>query len=150
MRQRTCYVAGPMRGLPAFNFPAFDKAAALLRAKGWKVISPAEIDREHGDVDGLPPDTKFTAAQNRAFYVRDSNALLSLNPDNGDAIFFLASWDNSTGAIAEFAIGKWLGLRLYEFWEGDIVVDITANVKLLPQRPPYREMVKSPDGTTLE
>ena len=35
------YVAGPMSGLPAFNFPAFHEAAADLRACGFDVVNPA-------------------------------------------------------------------------------------------------------------
>jgi hypothetical protein len=41
------YIAGPMRGIPEFNFPAFD-AAARGRAMGLEIISPAELDRAHG------------------------------------------------------------------------------------------------------
>jgi hypothetical protein len=38
------YLAGPMTGIPAFNFPAFDLAAADLRAQGIDIVSPAELD----------------------------------------------------------------------------------------------------------
>jgi hypothetical protein len=36
------YLAGPMSGLPAYNYPAFDAAAARLRAAGFEVLNPAE------------------------------------------------------------------------------------------------------------
>ncbi len=38
------YLAGPMTGLPGKNYPAFHAAAARLRARGFTVISPAEIN----------------------------------------------------------------------------------------------------------
>jgi len=44
----TVYLAGPMTGLPRFNFPAFDQAAQALRAAGYRVINPAEQDRAIG------------------------------------------------------------------------------------------------------
>jgi hypothetical protein len=36
------YIAGPMTGLPEFNFPAFHAAAASLRARGFEVENPAQ------------------------------------------------------------------------------------------------------------
>ena len=38
------YIAGPMTGLPDLNFPAFNRAAAILRAAGYEAINPAEIN----------------------------------------------------------------------------------------------------------
>lgn len=41
------YLSGPMAGLPEHNFPAFHAHAAQLRAAGYDVVNPAEIDN-HG------------------------------------------------------------------------------------------------------
>ena len=43
------YVAGPMSGLPDFNYPAFNRAAGELRAAGFEVENPAENEVESGD-----------------------------------------------------------------------------------------------------
>lgn len=39
---RRVYLAGPMTGLPDFNYPAFNAEAARLRALGYHVENPAE------------------------------------------------------------------------------------------------------------
>lgn len=36
------YIAGPMTGLPEFNYPAFHAEAERLRALGYEVENPAE------------------------------------------------------------------------------------------------------------
>ncbi|MDD2728301.1 DUF4406 domain-containing protein [Malikia sp.] len=36
------YLCGPMTGLPDYNYPAFNEAAAQLRALGYAVVNPAE------------------------------------------------------------------------------------------------------------
>ncbi len=40
------YLAGPMSGLPGYNFAAFHKAAGALRAQGYNIINPAELNHE--------------------------------------------------------------------------------------------------------
>lgn len=37
------YVAGPMRPLPDHNFPLFERACKVLRADGYKIVSPHEM-----------------------------------------------------------------------------------------------------------
>lgn len=98
----TTYIAGPMRGLPKWNFPAFDRAAAVLRARGVTCISPAELDREAGfDEHGTePPDV-------RACIRRDLLAIL----DHCDTIALLPGWEDSRGCRVEVALGQLLGLR---------------------------------------
>lgn len=41
-RSGRIYIAGPMTGLPDFNFPAFNDMAAILRGLGYHVENPAE------------------------------------------------------------------------------------------------------------
>jgi len=48
MNPQTIYICGPMTGYPYFNFPIFDWAQRILEGRGSKVISPAQMDREHG------------------------------------------------------------------------------------------------------
>ena len=40
----TLYLAGPMRGIPEFNVPAFFEAEARLVSAGFNVINPARRD----------------------------------------------------------------------------------------------------------
>ncbi|MEE9125379.1 MAG: DUF4406 domain-containing protein [candidate division NC10 bacterium] len=51
MRSLRLYLAGPMTGIPQYNFPAFDQAAAVLRDIGYDVVNPTETDPE--DVQDL-------------------------------------------------------------------------------------------------
>jgi hypothetical protein len=45
---KTLYVAGPMSNRPQNNYPAFNAAAATLRARGFTVVNPAESGAEDG------------------------------------------------------------------------------------------------------
>ena len=45
-RSLTYYLAGPMSGIPDFNFPAFEQASRELRSQGIKIESPHEIQQE--------------------------------------------------------------------------------------------------------
>lgn len=99
------YTAGPMTGIPHFNFPAFDAAAKTLRERGFTVISPAELDDDADREAALQsPDgsalsygsgVKKTWAE---FLARD----VKLLTDGGIvAVFVLPGWRNSRGARLE-------------------------------------------------
>lgn len=112
------YIAGPMRGYPQFNFPAFDRAAALGRSLGWDVISPAEMDREHGIDENTAPSVDVNGGEPawvRVFILRDVNILINtLKAEAGDAIAVLPGWEKSVGAVGEVALGLWAKLLFYD------------------------------------
>lgn len=111
------YLAGPMRGIPRFNYPAFFAAAAMLRTAGHMVFSPAERDIErHGGVDiaanNLAGDEALAAADHgfdRRKAMADDTAFIC---NEADAIALLPGWENSSGANAEWALAKALGLKI--------------------------------------
>lgn len=93
------YLAGPMTGLPELNFPAFHAAAAKLRAKGYEVVNPAEVNPD--------PNMRWVDAM-RA----DIPELCKC-----EAIAMLPGWQKSRGARLEAHIANELGLRMV-FLEG--------------------------------
>jgi hypothetical protein len=110
------YLAGPMRGYPQFNFPAFHAAAAKLRAEGHDVFSPAENDNErHGkDIskDNLTGD-EAVAAKEHGFNLREALAIdLSYICKEAEGIALLPGWERSKGAKAERATALALGLKV--------------------------------------
>lgn len=110
------YVAGPMRGIPEFNFPAFHAATEKLRAAGHFVFNPAEADIKFHGVDVSKGNVTGDAAQAfkehgltiRAALWRDLEFICS----EADAIALLPGWDHSLGALAEHATAVALGLSI--------------------------------------
>ena len=118
------YLAGPMRGLPNLNFPAFDHAAFLLRAEGHEVFTPAERDRKiHGSqLEDNPTGDEDKAAEAVGFNLREA-----LADDTGwvclyaTAIALLPGWEKSSGANAELAVAKALGLTVIVLGKGYVL-----------------------------
>lgn len=114
------YLAGPMSGLPQFNFPAFYAAAKRLREIGFDVVSPAELDDEItakaalASAEGKPQDQSLTWGD---FLARD----VKLIADGGiNGIVFLPNWFKSRGARLEATVGLLSGsdFKFYEFIQG--------------------------------
>lgn len=108
------YLAGPMRGKPKFNFPAFAKAAKELREDGYTVFNPAERDvRKYGKkIMENPRGTIKKAAAQVGFSLREALASdTAWLCKTADAIALLPGWRKSKGAKAELALAKALGLK---------------------------------------
>jgi hypothetical protein len=98
------YIAGPMTGLPRFNIPAFERAAKRLRAAGYEVISPVELDSEAirsealASKDGaMPASGKIGGETWGEILARDVRVIA----DTVDAIVVLPGWNKSRGARLE-------------------------------------------------
>ena len=110
------YIAGPMKSLKLFNFPAFDEARNLINNywNGFIAVSPADIDRDHGfDPIHLPDDYDWSvipvqAGTREEIIRRDIDAVLSC-----DAIYMLPGWEHSAGAKAELHLARWAGKKIY-------------------------------------
>ena len=107
----TCYLSGPMTGLPYFNANAFATVAATLREAGWVVLSPAEHDDllsavEDGDV------AKLEGFSLEASMEWDIAAI-----DRSDVVFVMPGWEESNGATHEVAHAHSIRTPVYTFPE---------------------------------
>lgn len=127
------YIAGPMSGIPKFNYPAFIKAAEQLREKGYEVRNPAEMDS---------PEVQKVAMRSRKGIVKTLNETwgdflsrdVKIVADDVDGIVLLKGWQKSRGARLEtyvaLTVGKpvWfvdrLG-RLTKAWGPNLMKTIT-------------------------
>jgi hypothetical protein len=100
----TAYLAGPMRGIPEYNFPAFLRAAALLREQGWTIHSPAERDIEEGF------DPKTDEAKSLDYYMQHDLAAVCSH----DAVILLGGWEDSQGARLEAMVADEVGHPVFE------------------------------------
>lgn len=105
----TIYIAGPMTGIPEFNFPAFHAAEAMLKAEGHTVVNPARHDEEQGlDVTGL---TGFEAPD--GFDLTETLLWDLEQVAHVDVVYLLRGWENSKGARAEVALARALGKEVW-------------------------------------
>lgn len=103
---RTVYISGPMRGIPKWNFPAFDEARNRFNSAGWIALSPADFDRQRGfteEMTDLPPDF------HRKAFRMDCNAIC-----DSDAIALLPGWEKSVGVNMELTLARALGLQVLD------------------------------------
>lgn len=119
------YIAGPMRGKPEFNFPAFYDAETELRLEGHDVVSPARHDEENG----FHP-TGTTGNEDLASLGFDLTETLLWDLQQvaaADGIYLLDGHENSSGARAELALAQALGKNVrYETepladWEKELL-----------------------------
>lgn len=101
----TLYLSGPMSGMPLHNGPAFNEAAATLRAQGHTVINPHEIS---------PPDGRTWEEALR-------NDLLAMLAPERCELVLLPGWERSRGARLEHHVAKELGFMIRTYANGILV-----------------------------
>ncbi len=116
------YIAGPMSGLPSFNYPAFNALAMYLRkqvlepgVKAFDVVSPAEFPDPHLDAilaspDGDPSTLVGLTGMTWGDYV--ARAVRTIADGGFNAIVVLPGWEKSRGARLETYIGHLAGLKI--------------------------------------
>lgn len=111
------YIAGPMTGIPQFNFPTFDTAAEHLRSLGFEIQSPAELDdpetREAAlaSPDGAPGSGAANDETWGDFLSRD----VKLIADVVEGVAVLPGWETSRGARLETFVARLCGKPVYEY-----------------------------------
>lgn len=103
---RVCYISGPMRGFPDFNFPVFMEADEKLQSWEWNTINPAALDQSEGEMKSF-----------EEYMRRDIRDLL----DCCDSIVMLPGWEHSQGARTELLVADSLSLELYELGDNHLV-----------------------------
>jgi hypothetical protein len=99
------YIAGPMRGIKDFNFPAFEAAAKALREIGWQVVSPHEEDIRHDGLDVKKHKDFNNPPHSFSYYMKRDLPLVC----ECDAIALLPGWEQSEGAKLEHQVAQSLG-----------------------------------------
>lgn len=93
-RKNRVYIAGQMTGIPEYNFPAFNEAAAKLRNSGFIVVNPAE----HGIIDG---------AEWGDYLRYDIGGLVTC-----ERMHLLKGYETSKGVALELTIANTLGIPI--------------------------------------
>lgn len=97
-----------MSDVVGLNWPTFASAAATLRAEGYDVVSPHELEFAGETSPGSLPWTEYLR--------RDLCAMLEC-----DAIALLPGWTQSRGARLEFQTACRVALTLYTYEYGRLV-----------------------------
>lgn len=114
---KAVYIAGPMTGVPLWNFPAFFDAENQLLELGYEVLNPA-----HNDGKNVEEAMKSAGSPERpnypwSYYMkRDLPHVMSC-----DMVCLLPGWQNSRGAQLEVHVAKALGLPLMILKDGNLV-----------------------------
>lgn len=88
------YLAGPMTGIEFMNFPLFNAESARIRALGYEVVNPVEINDD--------PEAQWIECMKA-----DIRALIDC-----DGVALLDGWERSRGATLEHHIASNLGLHI--------------------------------------
>lgn len=135
------YLAGPMTGLPEYNYPAFEKAVSALEEAGIPVKSPHTIDHRQHEFTNPPGYFSPSCTRMMTFIDADGREYggdCGERPDhpihslalgalpyatymkagyrmllNCDGIILLHGWSQSKGTNHELHVARSLGYPIY-------------------------------------
>jgi len=123
------YIAGPMRGIPYYNVPLFDKVASELLSSGAVVINPVARDRDAGfDVYQCSDDHDWSTFPKQL----DRKAVAKrsiLDVAEADEVCCLPDWENSQGANSEVMFALFAGLDVWEWGTGELIEPETLPIE---------------------
>jgi hypothetical protein len=99
------YLAGPMSGIPQFNYPLFLDGAEYMRNHGFDVYCPAEMDSPEAQKAALASETGSFAElraggceETWGDFLREDVKIIA---DDVDGVVLLPGWAKSRGARLE-------------------------------------------------
>lgn len=92
------FIAGGMTGYPDFNYPAFDRMAAHLRADGHEVLNPAENHNRRQDL------------AHEVYLLTTIRQIVG--PPAVDGVVVLPRWQRSIGARLEVDVARAVGIPI--------------------------------------
>lgn len=105
------YLAGPMTGRMYHNAGTFADAASTLRALGYDVLTPIEVDLTVDPLFNHYSD-KATTEQVARFQAASIKAMLAC-----DGVALLPDWRSSQGTLREIDAAVAHGLRVADAFE---------------------------------
>ena len=110
----SAYLAGPMRGIEEYNFPAFHKEADWLRSKGWKIFSPAERDEADPTIDPKRNIAGWHGSRGLDYFMSfDLKAVCE-----HEAVILMKGWETSQGARLEAMVAVEIDHPVFEIVRG--------------------------------
>lgn len=116
------YIAGPMTGLPQFNYPAFFEAEEQLKKLGHVPLNPARNDGETLAEAVQEAGTIDKPAHSWEWYLRRDIP----HAVSADGIVVLPGWQKSRGANLEMHIATALGMPVFILRDGKLEPRITV------------------------
>ena len=112
---KRAYIAGPMRKIKNFNFPAFYAAEAYLKLRGFEVGNPAAFDEEIYGKGFAVSETGDLADIPQFDFRKALLADLTYIISKATHIVLLPGWNQSSGAQVELAVARVIGLKVLYF-----------------------------------
>jgi hypothetical protein len=108
-----------MTNIPAFNFPEFHRVAGILRAQGYNLVNPAELDEEIERKEAeASPDGKHRGLKHVKTWADCLRRDIEIVADNNCVgVIVMDGWENSQGAQFETYVAYKLRMPIYRFLE---------------------------------